>query len=100
MWIQIFVQVLGLLVEVLKKGFQRHINSVLPMMRTILQSANDDLANKQIDISNEVTIPFWKEAYYSLVLLEKLINRFPELCLGRDLEVQPYMRTCLLLHPK
>lgn len=56
-------------------------------MRHIFQSANDAVKNKELNISDEARIPFWKEAYYSLVMLEKILNQFPEMCLGRDLEV-------------
>ncbi|KAK9274446.1 hypothetical protein L1049_021693 [Liquidambar formosana] len=79
-------QVLGLLVEVMKKAFQRHINSVLPVTRSILQSAVNVVTDSQLDLSNEATVPFWKEAYYSLVMLEKILHQFNELCLERDVE--------------
>lgn len=71
------------------RGFQRHLDSVWPVMRNILMSAGD-VKNSQLDLSDDATIPFWKEAYYSLVLLEKVLHEFPEMCLGKDLEVQPY----------
>lgn len=70
------------------KGFQRHLNSVWPVMRSILLSAVD-VKNKQLELSDEATVPFWKEAYYSLIMLEKILHEFPELRLGKDLEVQP-----------
>lgn len=28
----------------------------------------------------EGSIPFWKEAYYSLVMIEKMLKQFPDLC--------------------
>lgn len=80
-------QVLGLLVEALKKGFERHIKTVLPVARGILQSVVDVTMNEQIDISTETTITFWKEAYYSLVLLEKMMHQCPELFFEKDFEV-------------
>ncbi|KAK9281533.1 hypothetical protein L1049_004436 [Liquidambar formosana] len=92
-------QVLGLLVEVMKKGFQRHINSVLPVTRSILQSAVNVITDSQLDLSNEATVPFWKEAYYSLVMLEKILHQFNELCLERDVE-DIWEAICeFLLHP-
>lgn len=80
---------LGLLVEVdaLKEGFERHIQTVLPVARGILQSVVDVTMNEQTDISAETTITFWKEAYYSLVMLEKLLNQFPRLFFENDFEV-------------
>ncbi|KAF9622576.1 hypothetical protein IFM89_032475 [Coptis chinensis] len=81
-----FFLVLGLLVEVLKKSFRRHINNALPVIKNILKSAlcigDTELAN----YANEATIPFWREAYYSLVLLEKIVLHFPELYFGKDIE--------------
>ncbi|MCD9558563.1 U3 snoRNP protein [Datura stramonium] len=92
-------QVLGLLIEVLKDGFQKYIDSLLPVMRNILQSAVNVFTNKQVDLLNDATIPSWKEAYYSLVLFEKILNQFPKLCFRLDLE-DLWEAICeLLLHP-
>ncbi|PIA45006.1 hypothetical protein AQUCO_01700514v1 [Aquilegia coerulea] len=78
-------QVLGLLVEVLKKGFRRHLHNAFPVMKSILNSALKE--SKQPKYSSEAMIPFWREAYYTLVLLEKLLLHFPELHFGKDIEV-------------
>ncbi|XP_052189171.1 uncharacterized protein LOC127799294 isoform X2 [Diospyros lotus] len=92
-------QVLGLLVEVTRKGFQKHINEVLSMIRNILHSAIDTLTDRHLDLSVEVAIPFWKEAYYSLVLLEKILHQFHDLRLAKDLE-DLWETICeFLLHP-
>ncbi|XP_062109162.1 uncharacterized protein LOC133819824 isoform X2 [Humulus lupulus] len=92
-------QVLGLLVEVLKKGFQKHISSVLPRARTVLKSAINDFNDKSQDYSDEATIPFWKEAYYSLIMFEKILQEFHDLCFEGDLE-DVWDAICeLLLHP-
>ncbi|KAK6941816.1 U3 small nucleolar RNA-associated protein 20, N-terminal [Dillenia turbinata] len=79
-------QVLGLLIEVMKKGFRGHVTNVLPVTRSILQSAIDSVAHLGGDITNETTIPLWKESYYSLVMLEKMLQQFPDLLLEGDLE--------------
>lgn len=71
----------------MKKGFQRYVDIVLPVIRSILQTSVNVVSNSQDDLSNEPTIPFWKESYYSLVLLEKILYQFHELCLDKDLEV-------------
>lgn len=92
-------QVLGLLIEVLKDGFQKYIDSLLPVMRNILQSAVNVLTNKQVDLPNDATISSWKEAYYSLVLFEKILNQFPKLCFRKDLEDLWEAICQLLLHP-
>lgn len=81
-------QVLGLLVEVTGKGFQTHLSKVLPVMRSILQSAVNALTSSQQDLSDDAVIPFWKEAYYSLVMFEKILSQFQNMFLDRELEVQ------------
>lgn len=97
-------QVLGLLVEVMNKEFQKHVNKLLPVedvekeflkhinrilpaTKSILLSAIDTVTDEQLDFSNETSIPLWKEAYYSLVMLEKMLHQFRSLCFDRDLEV-------------
>ncbi|KAJ0034275.1 hypothetical protein Pint_25497 [Pistacia integerrima] len=97
LWLMILV--LGLLVEVMKRNFQRHISAVLPVTRSILQSTINIVRDGQLDLSDEVTIPFWKEAYYSLVLLEKILCQFPDFIFDRDLE-NIWEAICeLMLHP-
>lgn len=86
--LNMLLQVLGLLIEVLKKGFYRHVNSILPVTRCILQSSIDVITDRKVDLAESI-IPHWKEAYYSLVMLEKLIHQFHELCFAGDLEVNP-----------
>ncbi|PRQ24339.1 hypothetical protein RchiOBHm_Chr6g0271321 [Rosa chinensis] len=53
-------QPLGLLVEikVMKKGFHKHINSVLQVTESILQSAIGVVTH---DSPHEIAIPFWNE---------------------------------------
>ncbi|PON57236.1 Coatomer beta subunit [Trema orientale] len=81
-------QVLGLLVEAVKKGFQRHISSVLPKAKSILKSVTNAINETSQDHSDEATIPLWKEAYYSLIMLEKILHQFHDLCFERDLETK------------
>lgn len=83
------VQVLGLLVEKTKDGFHTHISRVLPVVQRILQSCIS-----KSDVSCEGHLSLWNEAYYSLVLLEKILfpekrekDGAPELCFKKDLEV-------------
>ncbi|XP_047962589.1 small subunit processome component 20 homolog isoform X2 [Salvia hispanica] len=92
-------QVLGLLVEVMGMTFQSHLVRVLPAMRNILQSAANALASTQQDSSDVSVIPFWKEAYYSLVMLGKILNQFHYLFLDRELEAIWETICELLLHP-
>lgn len=82
------LQVLGLLVEVLKKGFQSHIQEILQAAYRIMMSALDIDTNRELDCSDEAKIPFWKEAYHSIVMLEKMLLQCPELFFDKDNEVQ------------
>ncbi|KAJ0966400.1 hypothetical protein J5N97_027538 [Dioscorea zingiberensis] len=91
-------QVLGLLVDVLKKGFQKHINIILDVSRNILKYSVDSSSNIH-DASNDPVMPFWKEAFHSLVMLEKMLINIPRLSLEKDLEDIWEMICQLLLHP-
>nr|KYP57020.1 U3 small nucleolar RNA-associated protein 20 [Cajanus cajan] len=90
----------------LDKGFHKHINCILPVTNSILSvtncilhSAIDAVTNKQEGFSAESIIPLWKEAYYSLVMLEKMINQFCDFCFTKDLE-DIWEAVCeMLLHP-
>ncbi|XP_051119137.1 uncharacterized protein LOC127243259 [Andrographis paniculata] len=91
-------QVLGLLVEVMGKKFEKHLTQILPVMRKILQSALSSATSTEQN-SSEETAPLWKEAYYSLVMLEKILNQFHNLFFDRDL-ADIWEALCeFLLHP-
>lgn len=92
-------QVLSLLVEVLKKGFQRHIENTLRVAKGILELSVDASTNQVAVSDNECGIPYWKEAYYTLVLLEKMLIHFPDLYFDKNLEEAWEMVVKLLLHP-
>ncbi|KAK6117548.1 hypothetical protein DH2020_048703 [Rehmannia glutinosa] len=92
------IEVLGLLVEVMGKSFEKHLDRVLPVMRSVFRSAVSALTSSQRYLSNEA-VPFWKEAYYSLVMLEKILNRFRNLFFDRDLEDIWEIICEFLLHP-
>lgn len=74
-------------IEVLKKSLEKYIHSALPVSKKILQSAVKVVASEPLLDHSDAAIPFWKEAYYSLVMLEKILNCFHDLCFERDLEV-------------
>lgn len=78
---------MGLLVDAKEKVIRRHIGRVLPKAKTIFMSAIKDVTERSLDYSDEAAIPFWKEAYYSLIMLEKILNKFDDLCFEQDLEV-------------
>ncbi|RZC52306.1 hypothetical protein C5167_020735 [Papaver somniferum] len=91
-------QTLGLLVEVLKKRFQSHVKIVLPVHKKIMKYALD--GTKQPDTTNEESrTPYWKQTYYSMIMLEKILREFPELYWEKDFE-DIWEAICeLLLYP-
>uniref|UniRef100_A0A7N1A2N7 ARM repeat superfamily protein n=1 Tax=Kalanchoe fedtschenkoi TaxID=63787 RepID=A0A7N1A2N7_KALFE len=95
MW-SIGAQVLGLTVEVLKNKFDRkHISEIMPAIERFLQSAPAVVAESEPEV-NSSSVHQWKAAYYSLVLLEKILQEFDGLYLSRDLQ-NIWSATCNLL---
>ncbi|KAL2923314.1 Small subunit processome component 20-like protein [Bienertia sinuspersici] len=92
-------QVLGFVVEVMKRGFQKHFNDLLPVMKMIVQSTSDVLNHGQPNLSDPETIPFWKDAYYSFVLLEKILTQIPDFFFLRDIEDIWQAVSEFLVHP-
>lgn len=92
-------QVLGLLIEVTKNGFHTHISSIWPVLRRILWSGVDVLIKNLVDVSYNGPVPLWKESYYSLVMMEKILHQFPEMFFETDLEEIWEMICQLLVHP-
>ncbi|CAN1813709.1 U3 small nucleolar RNA-associated protein 20 [Linum perenne] len=92
-------QVLGLLVEVAPKAFRKHVDTILPIIEKILLSSSKVITSLQTPDPSDDSIPFWKEAYYSLILLEKILNHFAELGFERKLEGIWKLVMELLLHP-
>ena len=85
--LSMFGQAMGLLVEVMKKSFQKHINTILPVTKSILLSVVNFISDgPQQELSAEACAGR-KEAYYSLVMLEKILHHFHELSFHRNLEV-------------
>ncbi|XP_050219970.1 uncharacterized protein LOC126670312 [Mercurialis annua] len=91
-------QAMGLLVEAMTKSFQKHISSILPVSRTILQAAALVVSDRTYQDSSD-EVPLWKEAYYSLVLVEKILHQFQDLSLKKDMEDIWDAVSKVLLHP-
>ncbi|KAF8079609.1 hypothetical protein N665_1013s0007 [Sinapis alba] len=86
-------KVLGLFIAA-KKKFPEEVRSiVLQEAKTILESAV-----KLQNTVEEGSIPLWKEAYYSLIMLEKMLKHDHDLCFQEDFEVVWTMVFKLLLH--
>lgn len=92
-------QVLGLLAEVLKKGFQKHIVDIMQVANNILESCNNATSTKECNHGNEPIVHFWKEAYYSLVMLEAMVVQFPQIFYDREYEEMWEKVIKFLLHP-
>ena len=41
----------------------------------------------QLDLTGETGLPFWKEAYHSIAMMEGLLLQFPELYFKQNTEV-------------
>lgn len=93
------MQVLGFFIGAMKKTFRKHIYNTVQDAKTILESAICASSLQLQDTLEEASLPFWKEAYYSLVMIEKMLEQFPDLRFGKDLEVctQLYDAICSLL---
>jgi U3 small nucleolar RNA-associated protein 20 len=92
-------QVLGFFISAMKKTFRKHIYNTVEDARTILESAISASSLQLQDTVEEASLPFWKEAYYSLVMIEKMLEQFPDLRFGKDLEDIWKMVFKFLLHP-
>ncbi|KFK44281.1 hypothetical protein AALP_AA1G237800 [Arabis alpina] len=92
----IAAKVLGLFIEARKEAFPKRIRDLLMQeAKTILET----VVQLQDTIEEGIVPIFWKEAYYTLVMIEKLLKQFPHLCFGKDLEDIWKMVFKLLSHP-
>lgn len=80
-------QILSLLVEVMKKDFRFKIGNILQVMRDRLKSSAHAAGSSKYDILKEAAVPLWKEAYYSLILLDNMLQHFPELYFEENVQV-------------
>lgn len=80
-------QVLSLMVEVMKKDFRFKIGNILHVMRERLKSSAHAAGSSKDGILKEAAVPLWKEAYYSLILLENILQHFPELYFEENVQV-------------
>ncbi|KAH9312456.1 hypothetical protein KI387_027491 [Taxus chinensis] len=92
-------QVLGFLIEVMKKGFQAHIEDVRLRTIDILKCAVAASDDEKSEATENEMLAFWQEAYYSLIMLEKLLHQFPEISIHKDFEEIWDLICSLLVHP-
>ncbi|KAL0660116.1 hypothetical protein Bca4012_080701 [Brassica carinata] len=62
-------QVLGFIIDAKRNQFQKHIHNTLEDAKVIMESA---LSASSLHNVEEGVIPFWKEAYHSLIMIEKM----------------------------
>ncbi|KAJ3672155.1 hypothetical protein LUZ60_006876 [Juncus effusus] len=94
-------QVLGLLQEA-QKGFGKKTDTILNVAKRIMESALDtktEEAQVKNETLNEITVPFWKEAYYSVSMLEKIFTRSPEMYFKPEMNDIWILVTKFLVHP-
>ncbi|EOA39466.1 hypothetical protein CARUB_v10008061mg, partial [Capsella rubella] len=83
----------GLFNKATKEILRKHSCSILQEAKVILESTLQ-LQNT----AEEGSIPFWKEAHRSLAMIEKMLQQFPDLTFGKDLEDIWKLVFHLLLH--
>ncbi|XP_020699901.1 small subunit processome component 20 homolog isoform X1 [Dendrobium catenatum] len=92
-------EVIGLLIEVWRGGLKRHIIGIMQTARNILKVSVDAVDIAELGVSKEPVVPCWKEAYYSLVMIEKMFLQFSELYFQSDFEEIWGLICKFLLHP-
>ncbi|CAO2170436.1 unnamed protein product [Urochloa humidicola] len=92
-------QVIGLLVDDHALRMGKHRKSILAVAKKIMESSAIASGVLQSGLSDETVLPLWKEAYHSVAMIERLLLRFPELYVERDME-EIWIIVCkLLIHP-
>lgn len=81
------MQVLGLLIEVMGTSFGRYTSDVLPQCIQILEQANCPHDGDSDETERPVT---WQDAYFSLTMMEKLLQKLPNMILQPDVKVQSF----------
>lgn len=106
MW-SVGAQVLSLMSELmvenkfgaLEKWFSDHCTELLTVARVVLTNALAVIEKKEFQFSDQFSIPFWRESYYTLILVEKLLVQFSVLYFQGNVE-EVWTSVCkYLLHP-
>uniref|UniRef100_A0A453EZ34 HTH arsR-type domain-containing protein n=2 Tax=Aegilops tauschii subsp. strangulata TaxID=200361 RepID=A0A453EZ34_AEGTS len=92
-------QVISLLVGNRSLGIGKHLESILAVAKRIMESSCTASGGVQLDLTGETDLPFWKEAYCSILMMDNLLEHFPELYFKQNTEAI-WMTICkLLIHP-
>ncbi|KAF0916337.1 hypothetical protein E2562_005936 [Oryza meyeriana var. granulata] len=92
-------QVIGLLVGDRSLGIGKHLNSILAVAKQIMECSVIASEGQQLDLTDETCLPFWKESYHSIAMMERLLVRFPELYFKQNMEEIWLLLCKLLIHP-
>lgn len=68
-------------------GIGKHLESILAVAKQIMESCVIASGGVQLDLTDETDLPFWKETYHSIAMIERLLLRFPELYFKQNMEV-------------
>lgn len=85
-------QVLGFSIEVMKAKFKNYVEEVVGATINILMKCTSESEEKEDDL------PYWQEAYASLIMTEKLLQQFPQFCFHLKLQDFWELVCTLLLH--
>uniref|UniRef100_A0ACD5UJH9 Uncharacterized protein n=1 Tax=Avena sativa TaxID=4498 RepID=A0ACD5UJH9_AVESA len=92
-------QVIGLLVGNRSLGIGKHLESILAFAKQIMEYSVTASGRVQLDLTGETGLPFWKEAYHSIAMMERLLLQFPELYFKQNTEAIWMIICKLLIHP-
>lgn len=92
-------QVIGLLVGDHTLQMGKHLKSILAVVKKIMESSIIASGAIQLGLSDEAVLPLWKETYYSVAMMERLLLRFPELYFEQNMEDIWIILCKLLIHP-
>uniref|UniRef100_J3L1D9 Uncharacterized protein n=1 Tax=Oryza brachyantha TaxID=4533 RepID=J3L1D9_ORYBR len=92
-------QVIGLLVGDRSLGIAKHLSSILAVAKKIMECSVIASGGPQVDLADETCLPFWKESYESIAMMDRLLLRFPELYFKQNMEEIWIILCKLLIHP-
>ncbi|ONM29241.1 ARM repeat superfamily protein [Zea mays] len=68
-------QVIGLLVGDHTLQMGKHLKSILAVVKKIMESSIIASGAIQLGLSDEAALPLWKETYYSVAMMERLLEK-------------------------
>ncbi|KAM0879606.1 hypothetical protein ACQ4PT_034126 [Festuca glaucescens] len=92
-------QVIGLLAGNRSLGIGKHLESILAVAKQIMEYSVTASRGVQLYLTGETSLPFWKEAYHSIAMMERLLLQFPELYFKQHTEAMWMIICKLLTHP-